>query len=458
MKHLKFEKAFLRRVAFVALPILIQNFITNFVSLLDNIMVGQIATEQMSGVAIVNTLLFVFNLAIFGAVSGPGIFTAQFVGKGDLDGVRQTFRIKLIFVVVLVIVGIAVLTLFQDRLILLYLHKSSENIDIAATLSYAKTYLEIMLVGMVPFALANAYSGTLRESGETIVPMAAGITAVVINLALNYILIFGHFGAPKMGVAGAALATVISRFAELAIIVFYTHTHTKKLPFIKGAFKGFHISGSLFKQVLIKGTPLFANEFLWSLGMSAVTQCYSTRGVEVVAAFNISNTIVNLFNVAFISMGSVVAIIIGQELGSGHLDTVVDTDRKLIFISVVMSMVLGAVLFAMAPLFPKLYNTSPEIRLLATRLMMIAACFMPVSSYLNAAYFTLRSGGKTLITFFFDSFFLIVCSWPVAFMLSRFTDIPILTMYTVILALDFIKVLIGHILIKKKIWIVDMVK
>lgn len=457
MKKYFGDKKFYKMVLAVAVPIIIQNGISNFVNMLDNIMVGQVGTEQMSGVSIVNQLMFVFNLALFGATSGPGIFTAQYVGQKNDEGVRRTVRFKLIICLLLTILGIGVLLGFNTQFIGLFLTDNGSGLDLNATLGYAKDYLKVMLVGLLPFAISCAYAGTLRESGETKVPMYASLVAVMVNLCFNYILIFGHFGAPELGVVGAAIATVISRYIEMVIIIVWTHKHTERVPFAKGLYKNFNIPKELVIKIIKTGTPLFFNEFLWSLGMSAVTQCYSTRGLEVIAAFNISNTITNLFNVVLISMGNVVAIIIGQILGSGDMEEVVDTDRKLITIAVLSSAVMGGLLILFAPLFPKFYNTTDEIRDLSVTLMRLAAAFMPVGSFLNASYFTLRSGGKTFITFLFDSAFLWVASWPVAFLLSRFTGISIIPLYTIVLSLDFIKVVIGAILLKKRIWIQDLV-
>ena len=451
------DKKFYKMVLAVAIPIIVQNGISNFVNMLDNIMVGQVGTEQMSGVSIVNQLMFVFNLALFGAVSGPGIFTAQYVGQKNNEGVRYTIRFKLIMSVVLSVLGVSIFMLFKDNLIMMFLHDNNEGLDLTRTLGYAKEYLMAMLFGLFPFAITCSYASTLRESGETNVPMVAGLIAVGVNLVFNYILIFGHFGAPKLGVVGAAVATVISRFVELFIVVFWTHKHKERAAFAVGLYKGFHIPGQLSKKIIITGFPLFINEFFWSLGMSMVTQCYSMRGLEVIAAFNISNTIVNLFNVVLISMGSVVAIIIGQQLGSGDTEAVVDTDRKLITLGVLSSAVLGIILIIMAPLFPRFYNTTDSIRNLSVELMRVAAIFMPVGSYLNCAYFTIRSGGKTFITFLFDSAYLWVICWPIAFVLSRYTGMTIIPMYITILSLDFIKVVIGAILLKKRIWIKSLV-
>lgn len=205
------DRHFYKMLLAIVVPIIIQNGITNFVSLLDNLMVGRIGTEQMSGVAIVNQLIFVFNLCIFGAVSGAGIFTAQFFGHGDHEGVRNTFRFKFLISIAFSVIGIAVFVSAGSQLVSLFLHEGGESGDIMQTLKYGEQYLGWILIGLLPFALSQVYSGTLRETGETIVPMIAGVAAVFVNLIFNYLLIYGSFGFPKLGVVGAAIATVLSR-------------------------------------------------------------------------------------------------------------------------------------------------------------------------------------------------------------------------------------------------------
>ena len=298
------DKQFYRKVLTVTIPIMIQNGITNFVNMLDNIMVGQVGTEQMSGVAIVNQLIFVFNLCIFGAVAGAGILGAQFFGSGNHDGVRHTFRFKLYICLAISALGLLIFRGRGGDLIQLYLHTGSETGDIQATLEYGRQYLAVMMAGLIPFALVQAYSGTLREGGETMVPMIAGIAAVLVNLVGNYILIFGKLGAPVLGVQGAAIATVLSRFVELGIIVIWTHTHKERNPFIVGAYRSPYIPGQLVRQILITGMPLLINEALWSGGMATITQCYSVRGLAVVAGINIANTLINVLNVVFLSLGN----------------------------------------------------------------------------------------------------------------------------------------------------------
>ena len=451
------DRAFYRRVLGVAVPIIIQNGITNFVSLLDNIMVGQVGTVPMSGVSIVNGLMFVFNLCVFGASSGAGIFTAQFHGSQDSEGVRHTFRFKFLICTAIALLGGLIFKLGGSFLIGLYLTGEGDAATAAGALCHGLDYLNVMFWGFLPFALSNAYSSTLRETGKTHIPMVGGIAAVLVNLVLNYVLIFGHFGAPEMGVRGAALATVISRYVELAIVAGWTHLHTDRNPYIVGAFRSLHIPGKLLKSIVIKGMPLLMNEFLWASGMAIMNQCYSTCGLDVVPAMNISSTIYNLSSVVYLSMGNAVGIIMGQMLGAGHTDEVVrDTNRKLITISVLSGAVFGGLMASISGLFPAIYNTTDTVRALAAQLICVSACMMPFNSYTNATYFTLRSGGQTLVTFLFDSCFVWVCCVPLAFCLSRFTAIPILPLYILCQGTDLIKCAVGAFMLKQGKWIQNL--
>lgn len=437
---------------------MIQNFITNFVSLLDNIMVGRVGTTAMTGVAISNQLIFVFNLCIFGCVSASGIFTAQFFGKGDQRGVADTMRFKLYSGLLLCAIGIGVFALFGQELITLYLQGEGAVEDAQASLTAGLDYLKIMLLGLAPFVLVQCYAGTLRECGQTFVPMLAGIAAVVVNLVLNYVLIFGKFGAPVMGASGAAAATVISRYVELLIVLIWTHTHHAQNPFARMTYQTWNVPRVLVGRIMIKGMPLMVNELFWSLGVAALSQCYSWRGLAVVAAINISSTITNLFNVIHLALGSSVSIIIGQLLGAGDMEEAVDQDRKLIAFSSGVCLIIGAVMFAAAPLFPQIYNTEQSVRDLATAFIRIMAVYMPFGAFLHASYFTLRSGGKTVITFLFDSVFICCVSLPAAYIMAHYTATPIVPLYAAVQAIDIIKCVIGFVLVKKRVWVQNIIE
>ncbi len=448
------DRAFYKRVLAVSVPIIIQNGITNFVSLLDNIMVGQVGTAQMSGVSIVNGLLFVFNLCIFGACSGAGIFTAQFFGSQNHKGVRHTFRFKLLICLALSLGAVVLFWFGGQGLIGLYLRGEGDPHTAALCQAYGLIYLRVMLLGLLPFSLCNAYASTLRETGQALVPMIAGVCAVLVNLTLNYILIFGHFGAPQMGVRGAAIATVVSRYVELGIVAVWTHLNPVRNPFIQGAYNNFAIPAPLLRNILRKGLPLLANEALWAAGTAVMNQCYSTCSLDVVPAMNISSTIWNLTSVVFLSLGTCVGILMGQMMGAGAEESEVrEENRKLLALAAASGVVFGLVLALLSGLFPLIYNTTSQVRLLATQLILISAAIMPFNSYVNAIYFTMRSGGQTGVTFLFDSGFVWIVCVPLAFVLSRFTSIPILPLYALCQGVEIVKSFVGAWLIRQGKWI-----
>ena len=457
IRRLVGSRAFYALVFSVVVPIIIQNAITNFVNLLDNLMVGRIGTDQMSGVAITNELIFVFNLTIFGAVSGAGIFAAQYHGAGNTEGVRDSFRYKLITTTIVCLAAIALFIFAGPQLVRLYLSDTSDPVRTQNTLQYALQYLHIMLVGLIPFTLAQTYASTLRETGETALPMKASIIAVFVNLVFNYLLIFGKFGFPEMGVAGAAWATVLSRFVELVIIVVYTHTHTRKHAFAAGLYRTLRIPMGVAIDITKKGLPLLVNEILWASGKAILTQIYSLRGLDVVAAANISSTVNNLFSVAFLAMGTASSIIIGQALGANDIDRAKDYSGKLIAFTAVFSACFALVLFIFSRPIPLLYNTTSSVHALSTALLRICCVLMPAHAVCNCCYFILRSGGKTGVTFVFDCGFVWLASIPMAYLLTHHTAWNIIPIYFTVQSLEFAKGVIGVLLIHMGIWVNNIV-
>lgn len=452
MKRLFGDKDFVKSVFAVAFPIMIQNGISNFVGLLDNIMIGRIGTEQMSGVSIDNQLMFVFMLCLFGVVSGAGILGAQYYGQGNMKGVKDVLRIKIIFSITVTVAAVMIFAFFNENLISLYLHSGSESGDLVSTLMYGKEYLRVMLWGLPPMAVEICYSSTLRESGETKVPMQASIIAVFVNLVLNYILIFGKLGAPALGVTGAAIATVVSRYLQMGYVVFWSHSHNDEYKYMEGLYKHFGVKPSVLWRVFLLALPLMLNETLWSAGTAAVNTCYSLRGLSVVAGINIQSTIYNVFNIMYIAMGDAIAIIVGQQLGAGKIDEAKDTSKKIIALSVLFAAICGILMYMLSGVFPKVYNTTDEVRSVATTVIRITACFMPVHAFLHAVYFAIRSGGKTVITFLFDSVYLWVIAFPFAYFLGHYTGLQIREMFILCQTIDLIKVTVGFFIYRSGIW------
>lgn len=453
MSKLIGDRKFYRYVLALMIPIFIQNGITNFVNMLDNVMVGRLGNAPMSGVAIANQLIFIYNLCIFGAVAGAGIFGAQFFGRKDFNNFRSTLRFKIVFIAFVTFVGAFILLMFGGDITKLFLKGKGDPADAEIMLECSLIYIKIMVIGFIPHAIAQCYSSAQREAGKTLEPMIAGIIAVVINLTFNYVLIFGHFGFPRLGVRGAAIATVLSRFAEMAYLVMKTHLGRESRPIFKGTYKHFKIPAGLSKEILKKSFPLMLNETLWALSFTLLAQSFSLRGLDVVAANNICNTFWEVFSVAFLAVGSTVAIVVGQLLGAGEHKKALEDAYKLIFFSFVVSFAVGTIFALCARYIPLLYNTTSTVRDMAFRLMLIDAFLMPFDGVVHAAYFTMRSGGKVYITFAFDSGFAMLVVFPIAYILAHFTPLSIYWIFFLSKGAVILKCIAGILLVKSRTWI-----
>jgi putative MATE family efflux protein len=453
LDRLKGDRGFYRMVALLVLPMIVQQGITFFVNLLDNIMIGALGTLPMSAVSIVNQLLFVYNLTLFGGLSGVSIFGAQFWGVKDYDGMRKTLRIKLMFGVAVAAATCLLLLTKGEFLIGLWLTGDINTpAQVAEVLREGMDYLRIIVLQLPAFMLTQAYVNTLRETGETVAPMKASLIAVLVNLVGNYLLIFGKFGFPALGVAGGAIATVAARWLEALYIILHTHRNVNKYPFIPGLYKSLHVPADLLKKVAVTGIPLLLNETLWSIGNTLVNNSYSARGLSVVASVNILGTAWQLFAVVMFSMGAAVSILVGQRLGAGDIEGAKAINIKLLFTAFILHIGVGLLLIGAAPFIPLLYKTEPAVRTLATHMLMVAGLSLPVHTLIHCSYFAIRSGGKTVITFLFDCGFMWAVSVPLAFYLCRFTGLPVIVVYTILQFADIGKLGIGLAMLKNGFW------
>lgn len=452
------NKDFYRKVAAISLPILVQGTLTYLVGFIDNIMVGQIGTEAMSGVAIGNQLHFVYYNCLMGIVAGGSVFGSQFYGKKDMDGFRESFRFR--FLVCLLLTAIAfILFLFSGKyFISLFLHTQDSSVSSVATLQYGIQYLNILIIGMIPFALTQVYASTLKDMSQILIPMTASIVAILSNTALNYLLIFGKLGLPALGVQGAALATVLSRCMELLVILVALHRKKSTFQILHHALRASRSRSPFSKRILQKSFPLMINESFWSIGTSIMLQCYSFRGIHVVAGLNIATSIYNIFTVIYTSIGGTVAIMMGQLIGAGKMQEARTANRKLFTIAISASMICSILLFAAAPYIPQVYATSATVRDLAASFIRILALSLPISCFTHVAFFTIRAGGKALITFLYDSLNLWIINIPLAYCLVHYTPMPIVSIYFVCQMAELIKLAAGFILVKKGVWLNNIVQ
>ena len=423
------DRAFYRTVLMIVIPIIIQNAITNFVSLLDNIMVGQVGTVPMSGVSIVNGLLFVFNLCIFGCSSGAGIFTAQYHGSGDQEGVRNTFRFKILSCIALALVGIGIFYFGGQGLIGLYLTGEGDPQEAAGAMAYGLSYLQMMLLGLIPFALCNAYSSTLRETGETMVPMLGGIAAVLGNLGLNYVLIFGKLGLPALGITGAAVATLLSRVVEFVVAFSYAF-RCRTMPLMKHAI--LRPGMDMLRKFLRYSAPVLINETLWGTGFSMITVImgHMANSSDLIAAYTLAGNIDKLMTSGVFGIAAAVSVIVGKEIGTGNLKGVYNIGRALCFTAFAFGIVLGLAEYTMfvtlmRPFVMPLFSLSAVAERLCSVMLMCYACAIPLHSFSTTMVVgVLRGGGDVNASLVIDNFPLWCGTLPVMCLLGLVLKVP----------------------------------
>ena len=447
------NKTFYKTLIAVTIPIILSQIIAQFVNLLDNLMVGQLTTAEFDGVSIANQFFFIFNLAIFGAFAGPTIFATQHHGASNLEGVKECIRYKWMIGIAIVIIGTIIFVTCDDLIFNFYIHEDQlGDVNPEDVIYSGKQYMRVMLIGLIPFMIGEIYSSNLREAKQTVVPMVANIIAVFVNLVLNYIFIFGKLGFPAMGVVGAAVGTVVSRIVCCLIVVIYSMC-SKQYEFNKEAFKKFFPSKQSFIEIFKKTYILLVNEFLWSLGLMLINNCFSHRGLDVVASVNISSTFINLFALIGTSYGTGLSVLLGQQLGAKKFKEAQDDSYKYLAFSIILGITIALIMYSLRKTVPMLYDMSYDIILMAENLIAITALLIPVRVYSTACYFTIRSGGKLFITFLFDSVFTLCIRVLITYIVVKTTDLSIYYIYFISEVLEVIKIIIGTILVKKGVWI-----
>ena len=450
------DRRFYRQIFALATPIVIQGGVTNLVTLLDNVMVGQLGTEQMSGVAIANQLLFVFNVGVIGALAGIGIFTAQFYGKRDEAGLCHMLRCKRVTAVAFTAISIAVFLLLGRAMIDGYIRFAGSEGSALLAGESAWTYLTIMLVGLLPFSVSQVYGTTLREVGWSIPPMVGSVVAVLLNLLLNYLLIFGKWGCPQMGVRGAAIATVASRFAEMLIVVVWAYCSDE--DFIRRSWVRKPMPKGLLRSVAVKTAPLLVNETIYAASFAAITQCMSTRGLAAIAASNIATNITQLFNVILYALGASLGIAVGNLLGANKFEEARETNSRMMALSIGACIVFGLVLLPASRWFPNLFNTTDEVRRMSGEMIRVIAYLLPIRGFTHLAYYTLRSGGRTMLTLAFDGGYVTLIVLPVTYLFARFTNLSATPLFAISLATELSKSVLAAVWIKRGVWVRNIVE
>ncbi len=441
-----FDKSFLRNLLIIAFPIMLQNFMSAAVNILDSVMIAKLGTTELSAVGLGNQLFFLLNLILYGLGSGSMVFCAQFWGKKNFEGLQKTFGISLITAF-----------FFGTLFTLFCVIKPAEIVSLytkdVAVIAAGAQYLRLSALCFLPFAVNFMFMLTLRSIEQVKVAVTATVVSIAVNVMLNAVLIFGLLGFPAMGVRGAAIATVAARIAELSIT--FAITKKRKYPILGPLKNHFGFDVKFLKIYFLIVLPVLLNESLWSLGITFHHKIFAGLNTFAYAAFNITNTISQLTWVIFIGLGNGISVLIGKKIGErNYTEARAYADRVLLFIPFAAAFI-GAILIPISYLVPFIFrNVEPHVLHTVKKLFIVLACCYPMKAFNMCMLIGLvRAGGDTRFGMICDTFIMWFVSIPLAYFLSVYSAVPAWAIYVCLFSEEPFKAALGLWRIRSGKWL-----
>lgn len=446
-KNMIEDKAFLRKAAMIALPVAMQGMLNTVVNLVDNLMIGNLGSTAIASVGLANKVFFVFTLLVFGVVSGSGILAAQYWGNGDVKNIRKVLGLALI-----IAVSAALIFLIPARLnpkMLMGIFTTSE-----ASIDMGASYLMVVALSYPFTAVSNTYVAMLRAVNRVKAPVIISCFTILINITFNYILIYGKFGAPAMGVVGAAIATLIARMVETTALLGVVYIG--KTPLACRIKELFGYSKEFLKQFFVTAAPVIANEFVWGLGTAVYSMAYGRMGDEAVAAITIATTIQDIVVVLFQGLSAATAVILGNEMGAGKLKRAERYAKNFFILQFLVMLAAALICLGIRWNIIGLYQPgiSDAVAMDVNRCLIMFICFMPVKmfNYINIVG-VLRSGGDTKMCLFIDTSGVWLIGVPLAFIGGLWWKQPIYIVYGLVMVEEIYKAILGYIRYRQKKWL-----
>lgn len=447
LKRYFVDKRFFKHTFRVAVPLMAQQLISNSVNLLDNLMIGQLGEYALASVATVNRYFMIAIFGMQGMIAASSVFLAQFYGSKDEEHMKQSFRFGLLSTSLIMILFIILAFLFPDNIIRFF-------VDDPQVIYEGARYIRIAALSFIPTMITMAIAGSMRSVGDSERPLFAGIISMITNVFFNYMLIYGHFGAPALGVIGAGIGTLIARIVELIVILIFLQKG--KYPFKSNIRELLHISPTLAKNITLKAIPLSLNEVLYASGMALLMRFYGTRGSEVISAYSISTTVSDLFFTMNAGMSVATTILVSQPLGANDLDKARENGYQLLGFAVVLSVFFGAMLFGASFIIPHLYEVGEYTMYVAQTFLRIMAFLFWIYVLNTTSYYILRAGGDMKSTLMMDSGYMWTVNLVCVYFATYYTDFSIIGLYIVGQMTDVVKLFFALRLVHKEGWVVNL--
>ncbi len=444
------KKAFTKKLMYIAVPIMIQSLITASVNLIDTMMVGKLGESSIAALGVANQYYMLFNLIIMAVYSGVGIFISQYWGKKDVSKIKAFTTIQ-----IQVAMGITALFVIfgglLPRQIISLFTNDTLVIDLGAS------YLRIVIFGYIAYSISNGFGNASRSVGRTVLPMISSAIALVVNIFLNYGLIYGNFGMPALGVEGAAIATSVARLVEMLVVVFAVYINYKDLAV---AFKDFFKwNNEIFKQVLGPMSQVVLNDICWGLGMIVYTMIYGRIGTGALASIQIMTTVQNLFATVVIAVSVASCVMIGNQIGEGNQSLAKEQSYYFIYIVTAVTVLIGIAVGFGASIILSFFTMEAAVMESTKILLYIAALNMPVRGLgILFVIGILRGGGDANGALKIELFTMWVIGVPGCYITAILLGWPIEHVYIFIAIEEIIKLILAYIRFKNGRWINDFTR
>ncbi len=432
-----------------ALPIAIQSAISSSINLVSIVMIGSMGETAVASVGLANQIFFLLMFLLFGMSSGAAVFTAQLWGKKDVLNIRRVVGLGLAVSLGGALIFTLIAAFIPEFALGLY------TTD-AAVIENGSHYLRIICFSYFATAITYTYASVLRSTGDVRVPAAVSAGALALDALLNYTLIFGKFGFPQMGIAGAATATAIARVVECVALLIVTYT--RRLPAAASLKEMLGSSPEMRRKFFNTALPVVFNETLWSLGITTYNGIYAHISTMSIAAINISSSIENLAFVIFISISNATSIMIGNRIGAGDEPRAFQIARKSLILQASGAILMGVVIYLTKDLFLNLYNVAEEVRLYAHNILTVVSFVLWIRiSNMTLVVGILRSGGDTRFSLALDIGPLWLIGVPMALVGANVLGWPVHQVYLLVMLEEVAKLLIGIWRFLSKKWIHNLV-
>lgn len=443
------DRTFLREMLTIALPISLQQLINASLNMIDVVMVGQLGEASIAAIGLANQVFFVMILLLFGTTSGMSIFTAQFWGKQEIEPIRKVLGMSVLVSSIIALL-FSLAAVFTPHVLLSFYTNDKEVIEIGSQ------YLRIVGLSYIPVAIATAYSAVLRSIQLIRIAVIASATALLFKTILGYILIFGHFGFPALGVRGAAIGTASGWALEL--ILLFILIYAQKTPLATSLAQMFSFEFSFFNRVLKTTSPAIANEFFWSLGITTYNAIYARIGTDAIAAVQVNATIEELAFVVFIGLGNACGVMVGNRIGAKRADEAYETVRRVAILSILSAWLVGLGVFLSRDWVVRLYDLSSRGEFNVRMLMLVMSCALWIRMF-NFVTFVgaMRAGGDTRFALFMEILSIWGIGVPVAYLGAFVLGLPVYYVYLIVMIEEIVKAFVSIWRIRSKKWIHDLV-